>query len=322
MEQIRQAHGRMLTVDGYVGAGGGARFISLMKAGGLDAAFFVVSVPQGEPTPEAYSAVRAEALGAIRRIRRMAGERPRLMSFARAPQDAYRLEKEGRHAAYIGLENGYALGTDLSLVSEYHKEGVRYLALCGNSSNAICDSVFDQSGSEDGGLSDFGRRVVTECNRVGMIIDVAGCSERSVFEALDASRAPVIVSRMAARALCGRPENFTDEMIRAVAKRGGVIMVSFEPERLVARDRGTRASTEDVADHIEHIVKIAGIDCVGIGSGFGKGGGVSGLRDPGEIMNLTLELLRRGLGEYEVESIWGGNAMRVFKEADGLAGER
>ena len=102
------------------------------------------------------------------------GERPRLISLALTPEDAYRLEKEGRHAAYIGLENGYALGADISLVSEYYKEGVRYLALWGDSDNAICDSALDLTGAEDGGLSDFGRRVVAECNRVGMIIDVAG----------------------------------------------------------------------------------------------------------------------------------------------------
>ena len=190
MDQIRQAQARMLTVDGHASARVGKRFLSVMEAGGLDAAFFVVSVSQGEPSPEGYAAGRAEALDAIRRVRRMAGERPRLMSFAQAPQDAYRLEKEGRHAAYIGLENGYALGTDLSLVSEYYKEGVRYLTLCGDSSNAICDSAFDRSGAQDSGLSDLGRRVVAECNRVGMIIDVAGCSERSVFDGPSTRAAP------------------------------------------------------------------------------------------------------------------------------------
>ena len=128
MAQIRKAHARMLTVDGCASSGGSASIISRMKAGGLDAAFFVVSVPQGEPTPEGYAAGRGEALDAIRRIRRIVGERPRLISLALTPEDAYRLEKEGRHAAYIGLENGYALGADISLVSEYYKEGVRYLA--------------------------------------------------------------------------------------------------------------------------------------------------------------------------------------------------
>lgn len=321
MDEIRLAQARMLALDGHVDAGRIPGFISLMKTGGLDAAFFVAAVPHGSPTPEGYATAKAKALEAIHRIRRAAEDRPQILGFARTPEDAYHLEKEGRRAVYIGLKNGYALGEELSLVSTFYEEGVRYLALCGDADNLICDSALDLSDPRDRGLSDFGRRVVAECNRVGMIIDLADCSERSFFDVLDTSRAPVIVSHAASRALCSRPENLTDEMIRAIGAKGGVIMISFEPRRLSAHGNVSKATTRDIVDHIEHMASISGIEAIGIGSAFGCGGGVSDCRDARDILSLTLELLRRGYGEAAIEAIWGGNTMRVFKQAEGRTGQ-
>ena len=322
MDEIKQAQARMLTLDVHVESGRIAGFISRMKAGGLDAAFFVVAVPQGDPTPEGYATAKAKALEAIYRIRKAAEDRPRLLGFARTPEEAYRLEKEGRHAVYVGLDNGYPIGAGLSLISAFYEEGARYLALCGDSDNVICDSALDRTDPHDRGLSVFGRKVVAECNRVGMIIDLADCSERSFFDVLDTSHAPVIVSHAASRALNSRPENLTDEMIRAVGAKGGVIMVSFEPGRLVAHRRSSKATTTDIVDHIDHMMNIAGMEAIGIGSAFGCGGGVSDCRDAREILNLTLQLLKRGYGEASIEAIWGGNAMRVFKQVEGSIGRK
>jgi membrane dipeptidase len=299
--------------------GGGQVDLPRMKEGGLDAAFFVVPVEQGERTPAGYANARESAANAIDRIGSVAEENSLHIGLALSPEDAYRFEKEGKLAAFIGLGNGYAIGTDLSLIESYHANGVRYLTLCGDADNEICDSATDRVHSEDSGLSDFGRQVVMECNRVGMIIDVSHCSEKSFFDVLGVSRAPVIVSHSAARALCDRPDNMTDAMIRALAEKGGVIQVCFVPERLVRLKTKARASVSDIVDHIDHVTRLAGIESVGIGSAFDGGGGVSGCGDVGEILNLTIELLRRSYGEHAVEAIWGGNIMQVFKQVTLLA---
>jgi len=339
LDQIRQAHDRMLTVDARIDtigkllkpgwkigerhdpgkSGGGQVDLPRMKEGGLDAAFFVVPVEQGERTPEGYANARESAAHAIDRIRRVTEENSLTILLALSPGDAYRFEKEGKLAAFIGLGNGYAIGTDLSLIESYHAKGVRYLTLCGDADNEICDSATDRAHPEDSGLSDFGRQVVMECNRVGMIIDVCHCSEKSFFDVLGVSRAPVIVSHSAARALCDHPENMTDVMIRALGGKGGVILVCFVPERLVRPKTKVRAAVPDIVDHIDYVTRLGGIDSVGIGSAFDGGGGVSGCGDVGEILNLTIELLRRGYGEHAVEAIWGGNLMRVFQQVTLLA---
>jgi len=302
-------------------AGGSRVDLPRMKEGGLDAVFFVVSVPQGEPGPEGHAEARDTALRAIDRVRRMTEDHSRQIGLGLSPEDAYRFEKEGRLTAFIGLENGYAIGTDLSLIADFHAKGVRCLTLCGAADNAICDSATDPADPEDRGLSDFGGRVVAECNRVGMIIDVSHCSERSFSDVLALSRAPVIVSHSAARALCDHPENMTDEMIRALADTGGAIQISFDPGYLTQLKPPGRASVPDMVDHIDHVIRLVGFGSVGIGSDFDGGGGVSGCNDTSDVLNITLELLRRGHSEQAVEAIWGGNIMRVFKQVARFAEE-
>lgn len=339
LDQIRQAHLRMLTVDAHIDTtgnllkpgwkigerhdpkkpGGGQVDLPRMKEGGLDAAFFVVPVEQGERTHEGYANARESAAHTIDRIRRMTEDHSRQIGLALSPGDAYRFEKEGKLAAFVGLGNGYAIGTDLSLIESYHATGVRYLTLCGDADNEICDSATDRAHSEDSGLSDFGRQVVLECNRVGMIIDVSHCSEKSFFDVLGVSRAPVIVSHSAVSALCDRPDNVTDAMIRALEEKGGVILICFVPKRLVWPKTKPRATVPDIVDHIDHVTRLVGIDSVGVGSAFDGGGGVSGCGDVSEMLNLTIDLLRRGYGEHAVEAIWGGNIMRVFERVTLLA---
>lgn len=339
---VRQAHERMLTVDPACRISAGlprpdrksgdrpegrrsvAERIGLprMEEGGLDAAFFSIAVPQGEPTAEGYAAARASAFEAIDAVVRMTGDPARRVDLALTPADAYRAEKAGRAAAFLGLDNAYLIGDNISLLADLYELGIRMLTLCGDRDNLVCDAAAERKTAEDRGLSVLGRRVVAECNRLGVIIDLANASERSFFDVVAASRAPVIVSRAASRALCDRPENLTDEMVRAVAGKGGVVHVCLIPELLLSKEARRPARLADAADHIDHMVGVAGEGSVGISTDFGGRGGLPGCRDVGEIVNLTWEALRRGYAESAVESLWGGNIMRLFEEVERVAGRR
>ncbi len=327
-----------------------------MAEGGLDAEFFAVFVGQGERTESGYAKAKERAMAMLEAIHGMVEKYPGLIGLALTPDDAYQLKKDGKRAAFIGMENGYPVGKNLVNLEEYYKLGIRYLTLCHGADNDICDSSTDTDNPEDNGLSDFGKEVVTECNRLGVMVDVSHASDKSFFDILEVSRAPVIASHSSCRALCDSPRNLTDEMIQALAKKGGVIQICFvssflrkaepNPEREKAlqelrtkfgsmrdvRDEAqrekiweeyeaieekypeARATVEDVVDHIDHAVKVVGVDHVGIGTDFDGGGGVEGCNDASEMFRLTAELLRRGYTEEEIEKIWGGNVMRVFRQ--------
>ncbi|MBM3294890.1 MAG: membrane dipeptidase [Candidatus Aminicenantes bacterium] len=337
--------------------GSGQIDLPRMKEGRLDALFFAAFVGQGPLTAEAYAKARDRAFLQIEAVDKMCAAYPQLIGKAATPAEAFRLKKDGRLAAFVGLENGYPIGTDLSLVEAFARRGVRYITLCHSADNQICDSATDRRDPEDRGLSDFGREVVAACNRRGIMVDVSHISDRSFFDVLRASRAPVIATHSCCRALCDNPRNLSDEMIRALARNGGVLQVCFlsgylrppkpNPEREKAlkdleakygprrslaavADEGLRAkamaeyqavnrnfpeeraTVSDIADHIDHIVKLVGLDHVGIGTDFDGGGGVDGCSDVSEMFRVTVELLRRGYVEAQVRKIWGENTMRVL----------
>jgi membrane dipeptidase len=198
-----------------------------MAEGGLDAEFFAVFVGQGPRTPEGNAIAREEALVGLEVIHKMGRDYPGLVGLAFSPEDAYRLKKEGRRAAFIGMENGYPVGRDLALLKTYYDRGVRYLTLCHSQDNDICDSSTDRDDPRDGGLSDFGRQVVLECNRLGILVDVSHASDGSFADVVKAARAPVIASHSCCRALCDNPRNLSDDMLRALAANGGVIQICF-----------------------------------------------------------------------------------------------
>jgi membrane dipeptidase len=198
-----------------------------MREGGLDAEFFAAFVGQGPLTPEAYEKAKASALRAVEAVRKMTEEYAATIGLAVDPAGARRLKREGRLIAFIGLENGYPIGRDLALIKNFYDRGVRYITLCHSSDNDICDSSTDRRAPEDRGLSPFGRDVVAECNRLGMIVDISHASEKSFFDVLAASRAPIIASHSSARAVCDNPRNLTDDQLRALAKNGGVIQICF-----------------------------------------------------------------------------------------------
>ncbi len=331
-----------------------------MKEGGLDGAFFAVFVSQGKRTPEAYLKVYRKGVALFDTIDQVLDRFPGLAEKATAPEDIIRIKKTGKRAVFLGIENGYMIGKDLSLVSTFYLRGARYITLCHTSNNDICDSSTDSA--EFQGLSPFGYEVVREMNHVGMMIDISHASDETVLDILSVTNAPVIASHSCARALCDNPRNLNDTLLRAIARNGGVIQMCIlsdyvktpppnrvrDSARIAIRKKFNNfdgltpaemkqartewnevdrkyppvlASVSDVADHIDHIVAVAGINHVGIGTDFDGGGGVKGCFDVSEMGNITLELVKRGYSEKQIRKIWGGNLMRVMKQVDKKAQE-
>ena len=324
-----------------------------MKDGNMDAMFFAVYTSQGPRTVAGHAEAKRNALNQFDLIHQGLKKYPNLAELATTPADAYRIEKAGKRAVFIGMENGYPIGEDLAMVKTYFDLGCRYVTLSHFANNAICDSSTDPDGPVHNGLSAFGRQVVQEMNRLGIMVDISHTSDKTFYDVLAFSKAPVIASHSNARALCDFPRNMTDDMIRAIAKNGGVVQVNFVSDylkkpseahrtaktkirmarigkasspdmetRIAAQSDSVstayaseRASLSDIVDHIDHIVKLTSIDHVGIGSDFDGGGGVNGLEDVSQIENLTGELLRRGYSEKDIAKIWGGNLLRVLSKA-------
>ena len=198
--------------------------------------------------------------------------------------------------------------------------GLVYVTLCHNNDNQICESARHDEGYETfgKGLSDFGSQVVKEMNRVGLLIDLSHASEQTFYDTLDLSAVPVVCSHSNCRALCDHPRNLTDEQLKALAEKGGVVQINFYHGFL--RKDG-EATVEDVVRHILHAMKVAGEDHVGIGSDFDGDGGVKGVASAAEMMNLTRLLLQAGVTEAQLEKLWGGNFLRVMQKAQDYAKE-
>jgi membrane dipeptidase len=342
-----------------------------MKDGGLDVAFFAVFVGQGPRTPEGNDTAKARALNKFAAIHRMAEQMyPDRIEIAYTADDVERITKAGKLVAAIGIENGWVIGNDLSLIKRYYDLGARYMTLAHTSNNDICDSSTDQRGPEHNGLSAFGRQVVQEMNRVGMMVDISHVSKECMMQATALSTSPVIASHSSTRALANHPRDMDDEQLLALKKNGGVMQtVAFSayvkvqpPERDSAvaqlrRDLGLptgrggggggggrggggggrggipdslRATydqrmaaidakfppptVQDFVNHIDHAVKLIGIDHVGISSDFDGGGGIRGWNDASESLNVTIELVRRGYSEQDIRKLWGGNTLRIWAE--------
>jgi membrane dipeptidase len=255
---------------------------------------------------------------------------PDKIELAYTPDDVARIHNAGKLVALIGVENGYAIGKDLSLLENYHELGARYMTLTHSGHNDIADScsprkLLGDAETEHNGVSEFGRQVIREMNRLGMLVDVSHVSKKSMLDAATLSRAPIIASHSSAKALTDVDRNMDDEQLLALKENGGVIHVCavsrFVKSRAELDEKSPTATLKDYVDHIDHIVQLIGIDHVGIGSDFDGGGGVEGWNDASESLNLTLELARRGYTEEEIAKIWGGNLLRVWREADRVAKE-
>jgi len=198
-----------------------------MIQGGLDAQFFACYVPQRERNKLGYINAKAIVDQAINAVEASCNKYVNLAEIAFTPQDAVRLEKMGKRAIYLGIENGFAVGKNKDLVSYFYNRGICYITLCHSRNNDICDSSTDEGGLEWNGLSPFGEEVVQEMNRLGMIIDVSHISDSSFYDVLQRTKAPVMASHSCCRALCNHPRNLSDDMLMALAENGGVIQICF-----------------------------------------------------------------------------------------------
>ncbi|MBN2596467.1 dipeptidase [Labilibaculum sp.] len=210
-----------------------------MKAGGLDGIFFAAFTSQKERTDENIITARCKADELIDSIYAACQKNSNLADVAISVEDGYRLEKEGKRAIYIGLENGFPIGKDIAEVERYFTKGVRYITLCHTSNNDICDSSTDKNGAEFNGLSAFGEQVVPKMNDLGIIIDVSHISDSSFFDVIKLSKTPVIASHSCARAVCDNPRNLSDKMLKALAKNGGVIQMCILDDYVKAPDTAT-----------------------------------------------------------------------------------
>jgi membrane dipeptidase len=293
-----------------------------MLAGGLDAAFFIVYVGQTERTEANYLATKADALTKFDAIHRMTDFLyPDRIGLATTAAEARALHADGKLVAFIGIENGYAIGKDISLIQDYRDRGARYMTLVHNGHNDIGDSAQPQerlndTPEEHGGLSEFGFQVVEELNRTGILVDVSHVSKKTMMDATMHSTAPVIASHSSVRALRDHPRNMDDEQLMTLRDNGGVIQIVGFNSYLVEEGR---ANVTDLIDHIDYAVKLIGIDHVGISSDFDGGGGIDGWNGADETFNVTLELVRRGYSEEDIAKLWGGNVLRILEIAEQTA---
>lgn len=280
-----------------------------MTEGHLDATIMVAYLEQKERTDEALLAATAKADRILNEIKAMAVANATAMDIAYTPADLYRLKAEGKKAVMLGIENGYALGKNLTNVERFRRQGVVYLTLCHNGNNDVCGSA--RYNDEGLGVSDFGAEVIREMNRVGMMVDISHAGEQSFYDALDISRKPIVASHSSARALCDHPRNLTDDQLKALATQGGVAQVTLYHGFL--RKEGT-ATLLDAIDHLNHMVNLIGIEHVGIGTDFDGDGGVLGCASASELINFTRRLLAERYSEADIRRIWGGNFLRVMEE--------
>ncbi|ATB32962.1 dipeptidase [Melittangium boletus] len=328
--------------------------------GGLDVAFMSIYISADLQTQPGESKIRADRL--IDLVEGLARSSPEKFALAYSPDDAERNTREGKLSFALGIENGSALEDSLENVAHFQRRGVRYITLTHSKDNALGDSSYNEGKRTWNGLSPLGRRVVAEMNRVGIMVDIAHVSDDVVRQVLELSQVPVIASHSSCRHFTpGFERNLSDELIQAVAAKGGVVMINFgsgfltkESRAAEAEIRGViqafkernpsvtpaavdafaesylrehplpRARVEDVADHIDHVVKRVGIDHVGLGSDFDGVGPTLpvGLEDVSKYPNLFRVLLERGYSEADLEKLASGNVFRVWRQVEAHAARK
>jgi len=373
--QVEKIHSEIITIDTHTDTplriqrgnfdiggrnnpytGGSKLDFPRMIEGGLDAAYFALFVGQGKRDPQGNEKAIHDVSQLFTIVDSVISVHSDKVSLAKSYQDFFTIKKDGKLAVALGIENGYVLGNDLTLLEKYYNWGVRYVTLCHSKNNDICDSSSDPLGEEHGGLSEFGKKVVAKMNDLGILIDLSHASDKTVTDVILLSKTPVFASHSCASYFNNIDRNIKDDLIKKIAEKGGVIQVCFfsgylkvippNPVRdslmkelknkysslqdlpdsiaKAAREEWyainekypeNLATVSDVVDHIDYIVKIAGIDHVGIGTDFDGGGGVLGCFDVSEMKNITRELLRRGYRNKDIEKIWGGNFLSVLKKA-------
>jgi membrane dipeptidase len=334
-----------------------------MKAGGLGAEFFAVYVDKEfvKKKPADGGGAARRALDVIDVVLDQVRRHPESLEAASTAADIRRIVKSGKIAALMGIEGGHAIEDSLHTLRMFYKLGVRYMTLTHVNTNDWADAEgdIDNPGVQHhNGLTDFGREVVREMNRVGMMVDISHVADKTFYDVIATTRAPVIASHSSARAIANNPRNMSDDMLKALARNGGVVMVNFydgflDPRKaeLALRERALedemkakypsdpkraqeeidrwRAANDPgktplsvLIDHIDHIVKVAGIDHVGLGSDFDGvplTGLPVGMEDISKLPNITYELMKRGYSEIDIKKVLGENLLRVMSEVERIA---
>lgn len=342
-KQAKRLHDKIITLDSHCDTpmffSQGINFASRdpkilvdlhkMTEGHLDATIMVAYIEQQERDMATLENATAKANQILTKIENMAAANCTAVDIAYTPADILRNKHAGKKSIMMGIENGYAIGLDISNVEAFRKRGVVYMTLCHNGDNDICDSA--RGKHEHHGVSTFGADVIHEMNRLGMMVDLSHASEESFYDALDISSAPIVCSHSSSRALCDHPRNLTDSQMQALAKAGGVAQVTlyhgflvkdsidYNPsnvQRSFAEPASSikEATILDAIEHLNHMVNVMGIEHVGIGTDFDGDGGIRGCASASELINFTRRLLRERYSEEQIQMIWGGNFLRVMED--------
>ncbi len=293
-----------------------------MRRGHMATGCFAAYVPQVPRSPEANEAAFARACAMLDAINVMgSGPDSRVCVTA---DDIERAFADGVTGIMPCVENGQAVGGDPLRLKAFRDRGARYLTVTHFGHNALADSSnprrdLNDPEEEHGGLSALGRQAVVELNRLGMLVDVAHTSKKTMLQAAGLSRTPVLSTHSCIKALCDNPRNMDDEQLDALKDVGGVVQVTAVPSFLKAGKREAEVTVADFVDHIDYAVKRIGVEHVGISSDFDGGGGFVGWRDASECGGVTAELVRRGFGAPEIALLWGGNFLRLLRRAEALA---
>jgi membrane dipeptidase len=305
--------------------------IPRMKEGGLDAEFFAIYVA-AKYAKEGGAARRA--MDMIDGVYEQARRHPESLEMAFTSDDIRRIHKTGRVAALMGIEGGHAIEDSLPALRQFYRLGVRYMTLTHTNTNNWADSaggINNPAEKRHGGLSDFGREVVREMNRLGMMVDVSHVADETFQDVIETTQAPVIASHSSCRALTNVSRNLTDDMLKALAKNRGVVMINFyngfinteyaKPGTPAPEKPANSATMEMLIQHFEHAIKVAGIDHVGIGSDFDGVDGMlpGGMEDVSKLPTITYELLKRGHSDADVKKVLGENLLRVMAEVEEAA---
>ena len=295
-----------------------------MLRGGLKAAVFIAYTPQGKRDAEGLAAAAARAEAMLRHIRTRANGTTRHFCATAAELEA--AHAAGALAVLSAVENGNALARDLSRLKLWRDLGAIYLTLTHDGHNDLADAArpkpdLGDGVAEHGGLSPFGRDVVREMNRLGLLVDVSHSAKSSMMQAAELSRVPVVATHSCCRALCDHPRNLDDEQLDMLRATGGLVQITALDAFLRPVPPGGKspATVKDMVDHVDYAVKRIGIDHVGLSSDFDGGGGIPGWGDASQTMNLTAELHARGYGAREIDLLWSGNFRRLMRQVQHAA---
>jgi membrane dipeptidase len=325
-----------------------------MLEGGLDGGFWATYTSQGPLTDAGRAAARDAALLRLQEIHELVAAHADRFELAYTADDAARIAASRRRIVYLSMENGYPIGTDLTLLATFYKLGVRVMGPVHFANNDLGDSSTDPAGPRWHGLSPLGRQYVQEANRLGILLDASHASDEVLDQLIELSATPIVLTHSGARAVFDHPRNVDDRHLRALAASGGVIQVSAYSDYMIVKSQDParaaaiaevrraaagrrsqvqreatraallevdrrypqpRATFEDYIAHLRHAIAVAGIDHVGIGIDFDGGGGVTGLDQASDYPRITARLLELGLGRDDLQKLWSGNVLRVLRQA-------